>query len=949
MQQGCDSRFDTTIKEQEVSLFNTYTKYVDCVNKLPNAQLVDADFSLKLLSMVIANALEVLNGIKKTVDNDKKYLLLSGGFKLPEVVDVLARLTSNVRQDGAIEIANFGLNSRAVRKRDILNSKKNELDEIESELGALTNKIKKSAQKPKKEDINSKGRLTQERNSLVAEIKKLQAMNKYGLIFRRKNCDGDFEYFLALVDRDHMENLSDKSKFKSAQSTGYQYMEYNCLKLKSLLQIIFESDSDNLSGVRKLERYGTVKPLFLSKEHSRELEKSKTLIAWLDENIQKIVDTIAGTTNPKITYTEYGNTDAAKNAADVWRDFERHFNRQSYSISWCHLNFEKLKTTKSVELFQIANKDHSIHPDFTSDERDRKKLNRSSGRPNLFTTYLDNVLTDEIGNHYQLLGEGVEYFKHKCGAEPSTPRRKSIDRYYVEFRVAFVPNKSESWEETNSSVKNAISQSDSPKHFIGIDRGENAIANIVVIDENNRAILKQDMSCLAIFSDITPHSAKKSYIFLTGDEPVYIATKSATDALTDKTEIKKLSDVMFTEYRDKLYKLLPPSEDKKVIPSKSSPCLDEMNIEDLKKLISKLESPEYNPASRKMYLAKTNTPIIDYVYIRRYNILLLQAKYMLGKKQVRVTDSNFEQEKIQRKEYLLHATNSIKDNYSAYFVHHVCKLAEKYNAYIVFENLNKKNGDTREINFLSGEQISGLTPKQQNQLKGVSFYVNMEQKLINKLNYLATKDAQSHSLTLKGQFTQSIDYKGVITSMTNEQINLITSPKKQEQVEALKSGLGKGKKNCYQIGCILYVDAANTSKECCNCGFSVNTALTRCERTDEGLSFSGSSNTSYKWGDTRLTERGIDESFDLNNKSDGVKLSVRPGKVVNAKLSTRDVYDPISCLACGFDGRGTGHDHLHENDNDAYQKIKLLQTCDELAAFNIAKRGGKLIKGQEEV
>jgi len=293
------------------------------------------------------------------------------------------------------------------------------------------------------------------------------------------------------------------------------------------------------------------------------------------------------------------------------------------------------------------------------------------------------------------------------------------------------------------------------------------------------------------------------------------------------------------------------------------------------------------------------------------------------------------------------ATDFIKNSYCAYLIGEINQILVEYpHTYIVFEDLDIKG----KVNSETGE-----TNKEQNLEKtmGATVYQAIENAIVNKFKYYTVKTGQFDGQQFVPNINKVEDLR-IKDEVKNED--------NRGKIRYLKSKA--------QIGNILFVDEEMSSNECPACTFRAdevifNHKFTQITKESSGFSVSICaipyflSKDFYKINANQKTGKIITEEYlellKNNTPREDIQLFLKDENGEDKEVFLGNLFmcrakknpcmkngdkDYFYCPKCGFSTTNCNSEELKNGDF-------VVTTGDEVAAYNIAKRGFELISGKK--
>lgn len=297
-----------------------------------------------------------------------------------------------------------------------------------------------------------------------------------------------------------------------------------------------------------------------------------------------------------------------------------------------------------------------------------------------------------------------------------------------------------------------------------------------------------------------------------------------------------------------------------------------------------------------------------------------KARLELREKYQKVSDCKNEEEKRKlledakkcEKEFDIKgllAAEQIKKGYCSYLINEINQILKEYpHTYIVLEDLDIK-GKVKED--------EDITNKIQNLEKtlGGTVYQAVENAIVNKFKYYTVKDkSEYHGLQLVPNIVKVEDLR-------------VSDTRENSQFSKAKWVKSKAK-----IGNILFVDEYLTSDTCARCGFNT-------DKVKHEIKNALIAETDREFIVTLANEKHFfPKEWFKKIKKDKILFSVRMKKnrFAEGRVKERDYF---YCSKCRFSSENNVVDPKLVVKNEAGEVIFQLKTCDDMAAYNIAKRG----------
>lgn len=397
---------------------------------------------------------------------------------------------------------------------------------------------------------------------------------------------------------------------------------------------------------------------------------------------------------------------------DAFRVF---VNENCYRKEWRPTDWDTVSAMDvrgEIFLFQLSSQDFALDPDFAITERDlnrTKKSRKDAEKQNLHTRYWLDCFEREL-RHSHCGPELRVYLRPKksesdlrgvLDVDGKGKSRFREEKVIADFQIIFYPERKLSLVDANRDILKRLADT-GVKAFIGIDRGENSLANYFVIGIDGKILL--DESGNPIKGDMTFRNTLGEFV---NPENVFDGN--------GKYKRISLSDELKGKYGIPMIKEEDGRDTKK-------PAWDDTSItlSTLLKLRNALENelhpkslvltdarrPDGNPNDRNANGMPRPVRVYDHRYAFDHARLLQRVIYeMWMKKEMQsFVEMNQTDEEIEKSKYVsqLLSTRELRGGYVGTFVHTISGLLEKYSAIVVFEDLNasyERNGN--EENFLS--------------------------------------------------------------------------------------------------------------------------------------------------------------------------------------------------------------------------------------------------------
>ena len=311
----------------------------------------------------------------------------------------------------------------------------------------------------------------------------------------------DGKYYLCIINKKYSRSIIDAPA--AVSDDVYKKMEYKyiCEAYKTLPHVGFSR--------KAIEEYAPSDE-DLRIYHEGPLKKGDDLSL---DDCHKLIDyyksIIAKNDGWNVFGFDFSPTEEYQDIGEFYRDIQD----QGYIISFRDIDsslIDRMVSKGMIYLFQIYCKDFS---------------ERAKGKPNLFTLYWNAVFSEEnLKNVVYKLNGGAEMFFRKRSIDPANAvvhpannpvknknplnpkksstysydiikdRRYTVDKFFL--HIPLVMNyKACSEIPFNLSAREAIKRNDN-LHVIGIDRGENNLLYVCVIDSEGRIIEQKSLNVI---------------------------------------------------------------------------------------------------------------------------------------------------------------------------------------------------------------------------------------------------------------------------------------------------------------------------------------------------------------------------------------------------------------------------------------------------------------------
>jgi hypothetical protein len=401
-------------------------------------------------------------------------------------------------------------------------------------------------------------------------------------------------------------------------------------------------------------------------------------------------------------------------------------NENCYRKEWQKTDWKAvsdLDAQDKILLFQLYSQDFAMDGDFAMDDRDRnrtKKAGKDEIRENLHTRYWRDCLEKNL-KHVHIAPESRIFLRPKkdqndLGGDIGKLRFRE-EKITADFQLVLYPEKKITTVEANDAIVKKLTEA-GVKAFIGIDRGEKSLANYMIVGLDGKTLL--DESGKALKGDMTFQNTLGEFVELRDIEKIGKESKKSEYKPNLKNTLDSLNLPKITGEDKKPHTdWNHPEITLEILRDCRAKMEDELDSENPKNLkLVDLRYPNGNPddidpETGKIRIdPKTGKPRPVRVYDHRHSMnharLLQRIIYEMWKKDemqdfILANGSTEESERSRFVSQLL-SSREIRGGYVGTFVHQIAELAEKYQAVVVFEDLNVSydSDSGEEENFLSG-------------------------------------------------------------------------------------------------------------------------------------------------------------------------------------------------------------------------------------------------------
>ena len=652
-------------------------------------------------------------------------------------------------------------------------------------------KIQKITLKKKKNEASKKvWEVKQKIHALEEEIYRQESLGYYSRLIRIP----DGRYYLAMIEKNKKDQLLHLRGGTTAEVLGY-----HSLTFKALMKLIEKWACD-------IRLHTPIQTIEKIRYPEKNLKYPATPIEKKDylSELARALHTI----NQKLEDNQFSwkssDLDAVVESGDI-SQFQLFVNENCYVKKWIHFDWQSIQdldTTWEIFLFQLYTQDFPLPLDRVEKLKQEKgenyfdKPRKDPKKENLFTQYWRDCLESQL-THIHIAPESRLYMRPpkaekelslRIGKEEFIGQHRFRESKIVgDFQLVFYPAKKSTVSEIHKKINTELSGEEIS--FIGIDRGEWSIANYMILDQyghprrdTNGKVLKGDMTIVSVDWGFVE---MEDCIFWNGKKEIEVS-KWVKWGIVQLRNIKKVLSYDFP--------VLKWNEIE----------WSAIDIITLNAIKNKLET-EIHP--NLLSLSANGVRVFDYRYAFNHMRFSHRVLYEIQKREPFDSENIPEWMTIDQAQQAyfgqLLDSEKIRWGYVSAFVSSISRMVEKYNAYVVFEDMSniydRGNSGTAE-NYLSGISEELLTPRQKNVMKWISVYQMIEQRLINKLGYLRNRD------TMGKQTAPRVENLGYLRYTTPEQLESI-------HIQELQKEWG----DTNRIGNILYVSEHNTSKECPLC------------------------------------------------------------------------------------------------------------------------------------
>lgn len=711
------------------------------------------------------------------------------------------------------------------------------------------------------------------------ELYSQQALTHYARILR-----SEWNYFVAMIDRDDVSFLERLWTNDKVNNEKFEILRYASLTARAVEKLIFEKNAlkfniydkeyKECKMIREKRSYKEKWNEDSRSKNEKQKENLKKLVLFLNSAIEQL--------NKKLEWWIFDWKPFL-----IWNDFDNFSEFQKYITENCYIarreaidkqTIYDLDQKWKLNFYQIFNKDFSVDPYCATTERDRsstiKNINLQS-KKNLFTLYWQSLYTENSWT-IRLNPESNLYFRPSrvrteidlCNDCEASKLRYRQNKIIGDFQLVFYPTK----ELPFNQLQQKILKNSEKSYAIGIDLGENSLATICLVDNEKKVVL--DGNNKPIIKDLSMINNKWDFV-------------EVEDCFIDWKPYERKQKLLIWGTETKPYMLgrhFPKHLQNKVIAEMSQDMLFEV--------LQILESL----APEKLWIVdKQWNKVFDYNYAFEHLKAINKIRYHL-----QVFNHTNDEMRILEKDLL--ASIKIRWWFVWKIVSYITQMAKKYNAIIVFENLDQEIGRIKWRYLFSEQSYAKVSPKEERMYKGISPYQLMQDKIIQKCNYLLTKQEIKGWMQISPRLKRQEDIK---------------------QLTLLKD------KNC-AWGKIIFVNEEDSSKECPNCGFVPWKYSSNINIKDDWIELMANKKDKKVFsfaGNQLLSERR--EAYQKISDIDKKKALLIETRVWKTFLkSYMDIQgDPMICVNCGYDTRKTKRVEKYN-----------LKSCDEIAAYIIAKR-----------
>ncbi len=352
-------------------------------------------------------------------------------------------------------------------------------------------------------------------------------------------------------------------------------------------------------------------------------------------------------------------------------------------------------------------------------------------------------------------------------------------------------------------------------------------------------------------------------------------------------------------------------------------------------LINKNKNVVIDEKTKKPIIGDWNLDDNNFDYAEKLKDFHKKREELLEKSRL-LQNSNEEEKKQKIQEELdeinLLESESIKTGFCGHVLEQINNIMMQYkNVYIVMEDLDRKQN----------KEEKGSTSKEKNleKLLGATAYQSVEDAIISKFKYYQTKDSQFNG----SQIVPNI-----------ERIRDLRVVEDNEKLERNKYGRIKFAHSKEQIGNLLFVDDFLTSQMCPDCEFCICGEKEKKRAEKFGKPITKKKIQKMNWNSKDLIvgnkfkikqKRYIQNESNIRKKTKDILSNVRNVTSVNSNIlglliprlkARKNLYknisrDPFFCPSCG---KNTEENNFAEP----------LKSGDDIASYNIAKRGLKICK-----
>ncbi|HOG15230.1 MAG TPA: hypothetical protein PK674_01455 [Candidatus Absconditabacterales bacterium] len=723
------------------------------------------------------------------------------------------------------------------------------------------------------------------------ELYSQQALSHYARLVR----NGE-KYFVVMIDRDNINELDNLGDNQIKNDDYFEILRYSSLTAKAVEKLIFEKnalnfnrydkeyrDCKNIREKRTYKEKGSEDSRSITNDQKTKLRK---LVSFLNEAITQLNKKVEGGVFNWVPFN-------ISNEFDDFAEFRKYVTKTCYITKWESISKQiiyDLDKKGILDFYQIYNKDFAVDPYFAKTERDKNRIKKDisiMGKQNLFTIYWESLFGDNSSN-IRLNPESNLYVRpakvveeisdHNPNYETSKLRYKE-NKIIGDFQLVFYPTKELPLDKLQKKILDEVDKS----YAIGIDLGENSLATICLIDNEKRVVLDEEGK--PIIKDLSMINNKGDFVEL-------------DDCYIDGQPYKRKQKLLVGGQGNKPYTL------GRYFPEKfQNQVISKMSKETLIEVLKILE----DIAPEKLGIVDNHgNKVFDYNYAFEHLKATNKIRYHL-----QAFDHTNEEMEILEKDLL--ASTKIRGGFVGKVVSYITQMSKKYNALIVFENLDQEIGRIRGMTLFSEQEYEKVSAKEERMYKGISPYQLIQDKIIQKCNYLLSKQDNTKGIQISPRLKRQEDIK---------------------QLTLLKD------KNC-AWGKVVFVNEENSSKECPECGFIPGKYSSNINIQENGIEIMANKKdkklllfeNNPLLNERRIAYQSIPDTNELKKKS--LLIETRVGKTILTETDMKIVGDPMICVNCGYDTR-----------KEEWVKKYNLKSCDEIAAYIIAKRGLEFVENK---